>query len=554
MSLDNILGTIPKSKEIHADYKFTGSSFSNITQTENDIAYNSRISDSTYYVSLTQEYFVPLSSIRNQVFGAEEIINKTKVGIEDAFLRKIFINAYVDSDLQEAHLKVWKEACKFLNIPNTTTNNISATVMPYEGQIVDSETKKIIGKDTPPGYICFDEYVFAENYMSTASRRLISDFDRLVAHSTFSYFFQIRKLLNYFLTEIFNIKNSLLFDFGETYENESQQKIALRYDTWSKMALHYTRRIASTIIAQPDKIPNAEVDKISKKQAAQFQAFFAIRLNAVDSEINDILSILKRDLGEDSEVFYKRYVSGALRFNKGIVEPLDLDYNTTSFSRDFPFLGSELVVATSVLQGNFSAVHADIIERYENFITKVDALMSLIHEKRRFASYISQLADIAVQKRKIIETVADDKYASLFRSIIITDAAKSKFDSGHGNLDDLEEDHHPQYLLKSGGVITGDISIAGNVKVGGISIADHEHNGMDGSNRISPASIDYESIRNSGNIDNYVSKPKSVTIDGFVSDVIDGGVPVFDTIINIEIDDEIANNYEFELIYTEIEQ
>lgn len=553
MAIDDILNISKKSKEIHSDYKFSDSIFHSMSQDEMQRNGNPAVGDVEQTVSFAQDYSVPLSSIRSQVLGAEQIINTARRGIEDSFLRKIYISPYINNELEEAHFRVWKEACKFLNIPEKASEENVFRTQGLSENIISNENNKTITKDTVPGYICFDEYLFAESYNSTACRRLISEFDRAIAHSTFSYFFQIRKLFKYFLNELFLIKNSLLFDFKETYENESQQKIALRYDTWSKMALHYTRRIAATIVSQPDKIPYAEVDKISKKQAAQFQAFFAIRLNAVESEINDILSILKRDLTEDGDLFYRRYISGALKLHQGITEPFNLDFNTTNFPKEFPFLVSELVLASSVLEGNFAAVHADLIERYESFISKTDTIMSLIHEKRRFSSYISQLADKAVQKKKILETITEDNYGTLFRSIIITNGSQSKYTSSHTSLDGLDSDDHPQYLLRSGGTITGNITLEDGVKIGGVSIPEHQHSGFDGSSRISPNSIDYESLRNSSNRDSYVSKPASVSIDGFVSDIIDGGVPIFDTIINIEIDDVNLDNYEFEIVYTEIE-
>jgi hypothetical protein len=75
------------------------------------------------------------------------------------------------------------------------------------------------------------------------------------------------------------------------------------------------------------------LDQISKEQASKFQAFFAIKLNAVNSEIEDILSSLKRDLHDNSEIFYTRYINPALKFSSEISNPLELDYQTTSVGK-----------------------------------------------------------------------------------------------------------------------------------------------------------------------------------------------------------------------------
>lgn len=529
MTISGTNQSLPVTKDLYADYKFSGAAFNDPSL---DKAIKSKFGSSTdtRTYSFASTYSLPLSSIKNQVIGTEQIIEETRRGMEDALLRKLFINPYIEPDLDDAHTRIWKEVASITALPET---------MPAS---------------SPPPYICFDEYLFAERHASSASRRLIAEYDELISQSTFSYFFQLRKLLNYFFSEINNIKSSLLFDFGEDYENESQQKIALRYDTWAKMAVHYTRRIASTILSKPGEIPNAEVDKITKKQAAQFQAFFAIRLNAVDEEINDLLGSLKRDLVDNSEIFYKRYLSNSLRMANDLVEPLDLDFNTTNFTRQFPELAKEIILATNVLQGNFASIHADLVERFEMFISRADAVFMLIHEKRRFAHNIAQLASRAVQKRKILEDVNDDIYSTIFRMAPVNNNRNNTFESSHARLDDLEADHHPQYLLKDGGTITGDIDVTSGTRIGGVDLAGHKHTGSDGSIKIRSIDIDYDTARLTNSEDESITKqPLSLSIQRFIPDILDGGIPVFTTVINIEIDDDISYSPEFEIIYTEVE-
>lgn len=529
MSIDNNFNSAPSSDQIHADYKFDSSAFSNVNQ--NDYAWN----NSPYLrgvektVSFRQDYFIPLNSVVGQVFNAEDLVLTTRNGIELNFLNKLYINPNIDIDLGEAHSRVWKEAKQNLDPSMTSTL-------------------------TTPTYICFDEYKFAEKYQSTASRRFISEFEETVSDSSFSYFFQLRKLLSYIASELALIKSSLILNFGVDYENESQQKVALRFDTWAKMAIHYTRRVAATILSQPGKIPHAEVDKVTEKQAAQFQAFFAIRLNAVDEEINDLLNNIKRDLSDNAEIFYTRYLSNSIKFNKDIVDSLDLEYHTTTMKRDTPTLANEVVLATNLIRSNFSSVHADLIERYEMFIQRVDAVFMLIHEKRRFSSYISQLSEKGIQKRKILITVDDDKYSSLFRSIMVNPNRNDTYTSSHSSLDNLNEDSHPQYLMKNGGVITGDITVENNSKIDGVSIKNHSHSGLDGSAKITSSSIDYGTARQEYASGGYhVVKPLSISVDSYIPDILDGGIPVFDTIISIEVSDESMENHEFEIIYTELD-
>jgi hypothetical protein len=522
-------------KNLYANYKFSGSALNSSNGNDNIPREFGDIYGYQQTYTFNDVYSIPLKSVRGEVIAAEELINETKKNVEQDLLRKLFVNPYIDPDLNEAHDRVWKEVSSILNLSDKSDDSSEIT------------------KATIPNYICFDEYDFAERHKSLACRRLISEFDEVISQSTFSYFFQIRKILAYMASEIVNIKSSLLFDFGENYETQSQQKIALRYDTWAKVAIHYTRRITKTIVSKPGEIPHAEVDKISKKQAAQLQAFFAIRLNAIDEEINNILENLKRDLVDNSEVFFNRYLSNSIKMVSKIVEPLDLEYNTTNFKKEFPSLSNEVAFATLAFEGNFTAIHADLVERFEMSTANIDAVLMLIHEKRKFAHYITQLSSKATVKKKVIKTITDDKYSTIFRSTPVNSTRSNNFKSSHSNLDDLDKDSHPQYLLKNNGTITGNIAVDYGVTIDGVSLSGHSHTGNDGSSKILSTDIDYSSARNNTGVRyDYAPKPLSIGIEGFVSDIIDGGIPVFDAIVYIETDDVSLNNYDYEIIYTEI--
>jgi len=556
MSINNIQSYSTDAKEIYADYKF-GDTFYRDKAPANQIPPRlaGLLPNASDY-SFRTDYYIPLDSVKQQILNSENILAATKDNIENNLLRKIYINPYLDPDLEESHFRIWDESSPLMNIPDKKQETVFRT------QVIEDNIETIptivddintVAKDNPPRYICFDEYLFAERHASTAGRRLVNEYDQAVAQATFSYFYQLRKLLNLFLNEISYIKNSLLLDFGDEYENPTQQQIALQYDTWGKIAVHYSQRIAKTIVSKPGEIPNAELDKISKKQAAQFQAFFAIRLNAVDAEINDQIASLKRDLIDNCEIFYSRFVSPSLRISKDISNPLEFDYLTTKFSKDNPILSGELIVATNLIKGNFASIHADCMQRFEMMSARVDSMMSLIHEKRKYANYISQLGNKSVQKRQVLQTVENDLYSSLFRNIYSNTNRNNTFLSSHSKLDGLLDDDHPQYILKDKGNITGDIFVKEGITIDGVDLSEHAHTGSDGSHRIKSTDIDYENIRALNATQNsYAVKPLSVTVDGFISDIIPGGVPVFDTVISIEVDDATLNTHEYEILYTEV--
>ena len=557
MSINNIQGYTTDAKQIHADYKFGDTFYRDKTATNQIPPHLAGILPNASDYSFRTEYYIPLGSVKQQILNSENILAETKYNIENNLLRKIYINPYLDPDLEESHFRIWNEASSLMNIPDKKQEPVLRTQVVEDDQVsimpVIVDDPDAISKDNPPNYICFDEYLFAERHASTAGRRLVNEYDQAVAQATFSYFYQLRKLLNLFLNEISYIKNSLLLDFGDEYENPTQQQIALQYDTWGKIAVHYSQRIAKTIVSKPGEIPNAELDKISKKQAAQFQAFFAIRLNAVNAEINDQIASLKRDLVDNCEIFYNRFISPSLRISKDISNPLEFDFLTTRFSKDNPILSGELVVATNLIKGNFASIHADCMQRFEMMSARVDSMMSLIHEKRKYANYISQLGNKSVQKRQVLQTVEKDLYSLLFKNIYSNNNRNNTFLSSHSRLDGLLDNDHPQYLLKENGNITGHITAESGSTIDGVDLSEHAHTGSDGSHRIKSTDIDYENIRALNASENtYALKPLSVTVDGFVADIIPGGIPVFDTVISIEIDDITIGNYDYEILYTEV--
>lgn len=595
MSVNNENTYSEVENNIYGDYQFSDSSFHNRNNNQIHSANMEEAIGKTYDSSVREQYFLPLDFIKGQSNVAEQVILDTIDDIEQ-LMKKVYINPNLSSELLIYHQKLWDELNKLLRvespeviefynkklnqkayseITNEESTTVQATTEMADSNLEDfptiiddnptsNDTEKITIQPYPPepsqpsnikisipSYICYDELTFAEKLNNTISRKFIEEYYQAISHSTFSYFLQFRKLLKYLYNEVLFIKSSLSTDFGDAYENELQQKVAIHYDSWCKTAIHYTSRIAKTIISRAGEIPSTELDQITKEQASKFQAFFAIKLNAVNSEVEDILASLKRDLHDNSEIFYTRYLSPALKFSSEISNPLELDYLTTSIGKKIPHLAQELLIASVVMKGNFTSVMADVIDRHHVVIGKTDALLRLVHEKRKYANYLAQLSVKGIQKPNTLIAISDDWAGPIFSRIIISPTRNDDIKSSHGSLQDLQEDHHPQYLLRNGGKILGDIFVAEGVTIDGVDLGSHAHTGTDGSAKISSLDIDYESARNSANLKKAVIAPLSVAISNFSVDIVNG-LPRCDAILNIEIDDNILDNYEYEIIYTEV--
>lgn len=514
--------------EIFGDYKFSDT-FVEDTSIGNKIRnrLNKKFTnDVSYY---REPYSIPYNEVVKHISYTEKLLSQSLLKLEDNFLRKINIDPFVSAALEEAHFRVWDEIKKVYS--SNSDNSISA--------------------DQAPPYISFDELAFCERLDSRASRTLQQEYMSVISHSTFSYLFDFRKLLKLIYNELLCIKNSLYTDFGGGYDNESQQKVAAQYYSWSKMASHYAKRISDTILSKAARIPASEMDKVTEKQSAQLQAIFAIKLNAADIEIKNLLSSLKRDMVDNCDIFYMKYLSPSIRFTKDISDKIETDFITLRMTETMPVIAGEIYSAGAILKGNFISVYSDMIERITNFRDKADNIIMYVNEKRKYCNYLTQMSHIGTSRKTVLVSVDNDEFKNLFRFAIINDSVGHNFESKHSKLDGLLDNDHPQYLLRSGGEITGNVYLGQDATIDGIKPSQHAHTGNDGSVRIKASDIDYTTDRDLAG-GTSVEKPLSVTISQFIPEITVEGVHVCDTVVSIEYDADKLNNHEFEITFLEV--
>jgi hypothetical protein len=511
----------PDSEGIYRDYSSSGSFFESISENQSRIQ---REIDVATVPATLGGYVIPLFDVRAQVLHVEKEIDLL-LEESESLLSKLYINSLIDFELNDAHRKLCREAKKQKPEINENIN-----------------------------FICFGEVIYAERLGSYAAKLFLDKYMKVLTHSTFSYLFYFRLILKVLKNEINNIKFTLLSDYGDEYDDESQEKVALQFDSWAKTTLHFIQRISSIISSEQPRISSAEVDNLQKKHAIQSQAFFAVKLNSINNRIDNLIAHLEKDFKSNSDLFFNKYLRPSIRMQKDISSTLFLDFQTTSFVSEYPQLSVELFEAINAIKGNFYSIYSDLYERYVNSKIEIDRVFELIIESRKYSAYISQLSTKGVDKQKILSDVYEENYNTLFRSIIVDSSSYRALSASHSMLDGLDNDDHPQYLLRDGGRVIGDIHVDPGVKIDGIDISDHTHNGTDGSRRIRSVDIDYSFAR--GRSDSsalYADKPLSIIVDSFDTKIVDGGQPVTDVTFAIEINDFDENDYEFEIFYTEIE-
>jgi len=482
------------SSRIFNDYSVSEGS-SNSLKEENQIRRTKEgsndLNDYSSY-SFKKPYKIPLNVVRSKVSKLNIEMQELLVTVE-SLLDRVYINPFLDHDIEECHYNLWDEVKK--NNKQLFEHNQDEGMVYAGGSPLFDETT--------------GEYIEQESF-----------------------------------------KNPEYISFN--YEDESQHQAAAFYFSWAKMAENHSRLVTEELSRQADSIPTSEVDNISKKQAAQFQAFFSIRVASYTEAVDNLLFSLKKDLEDTCDVFYKRFVAPSLRFKTKVAAPLELDLLTTSLGTQAPMLSEEVITAVNAFKGNFGSVLTDMVQRRNNIQAKFDKLLSFNIQRKKYISYIDSLAVKASSRPKIVLSNVDDVTSNLFDSIFIDKSKRESLKSSHDNLDDLEKDSHPQYLLRSGGNLFGDISVAEGVTIDGVDLDQHAHTGSDGTVRIKSTDIDYESVRaETVLLESENGNTLQVSIDSYLESIRQGGLPTVDAVVLISIPDEVSDKYEFEIMYVE---
>jgi hypothetical protein len=505
-------------------YESTDSSYVSV---EERARINSQINGRNAIKLSTDISETPVLQVRSSIFEAEKNIKGLIVEIEKNMTQAI-IDPYSTMELEKAHAAVWKDAVKH-----------------------SSQAKQI----EQPGFIPYEEYQFAETHLCRSCRAFVKEYELAVSHSTFGHLLEAKKALSYLLSELTILKNIAIYYIGETYRDESEAQIAKYINDWARSAAHYTQQIAKEVTTPPISIPQPELGEITEKQAAQFQAFFSIRVNSYTTEIQTLLGLMKRDSVDAAHVFYNNYLMPALTFKSKVVEPMMLEMGTSPAKGKMPTLMREVFTATSAVTGNLGAITADMLERNNLVYRRFDAFLQAMKLKRRYVNYIRQLEEIGIKRNSLLLNEPEENfetYREIFKEIFVDTSARENLRSSHNDLDDLDGDAHPQYLRKDGGTITGDIFLEPGVRIAGVDIVGHTHSGEDGSSFVSASSIDYVSAREDY-YDLNAQKPYGdLTLTELNSFILTGGVPQYEAVFEIEVDDDKLDTYEFEILYKEI--
>lgn len=298
------------------------------------------------------------------------------------------------------------------------------------------------------------------------------------------------------ITQLINDETQLVQEFLNEYLGDIDDPAEFRtlelFQNWAEDAETFLSQIQGIYVQKlqsQSAISSAQLDSFDQDTAVQYQTLFKTNVNRTNQDIVDTVEQFKKSFSNYSKVFYNKYLGPSLRFRLGVSRNLD---NGVSGS----LLSNQVNDSVASANSNFAVMLSDQTKRNAMFKSAMHDLINRIVVRDQYVANIRQLQARGKSIKKVMTSVdisqehrdafqvqpADTSTPLLKQGSDLTD----QFSNAHNLIDGREvDDAHPQYLLRSGGnVITGDVEVADGIKVGGIVLNKHRHNGIDGSEKI----------------------------------------------------------------------
>jgi len=538
MSINNNIDTGIKVDSLFSQETISDStafSYYNDNKNLTNVKYKQHMSENEVKGSFSN--YIPIDNVMAELMSTRIDISKVMKEIE-IFLSNVYLKADLVPSLDIAHNQVWNEV---VNKAETKNDDVIS-----------------ISNIRPENYISYQEYAYCQKHQCRGCRALIMEYDALVGKTALSYYYDIKNIIKLFSFELECIYRFMISMIGDDYNNETEKDIAKEFYFWSKTLKEYTKLFAKEIMSIPPKLPKSQMDNLSKIQATQFETFFSFKINSYQSEIKKLTGLLKTEMQDTSEMYYQKFLGPALQARSYVAFPLEVDLLSSDIKNKSPELAKEIVMAASSINGNIASLIADLQQKRVNSEKRIIGALETIRLKRKYISYVSQLQSISeIKSQSIYVDLDSDKYSEYFEEASIFGEKNETLNSSHKYFNNLLEDDHPQYLLRSGGTIVGDIHIKDGAKIAGLDIANHTHSNMDGSKSIKISDIDYETDRSSDTASLYLNRlekePVTISVDSYSQDVLIGGVPVIDVLLNAEINVDTSKEGKYDIIISYIE-
>lgn len=422
---------------------------------------------------------------------------------------------------------------------------------------LEAAHNQVYPADETPGYITFDEY----KYLLTLTPSVAVDYVRSYYESklrgpTGSEALDLLLLARTIHSEVSRIRNFIDTFIGELDETAEFRIIELFQD-WTETARAAIKRIDQTAKTQVSaEISRAELDELTPDLSTRYQVLFQTKLNQINALIGESVNKLEKNWNTPSYPFYIKTLGPALTFQIKIAGVITDPNNLNSVM--LPTLATEAKGTISGLASNYNTALSDQMRRNQLFGAYIEAILNNIDQRDVYKSYIDQLGKKGTTiPSEFVESSTVEQSDGIFdaphplsHTLNSISNSTSAWASHQDLLDRLVDDAHPQYLLKTGGHIEGDITFADGVTIDGVDISEHKHDGLDGSSKISGSDIIPGTITEDNlNPTATTSSPYNLVLTNQVGTIVPPGITKVVAEVGFSVDNT-ANivGYEFEVV------
>lgn len=342
---------------------------------------------------------------------------------------------------------------------------------------------------SPPENINYQYYKALKLRDTTTAAYITKRYEEAARDVTGTCSLDVISLLKVFRQEILLIQrfmSTTVKDFDDSSEYRSLESV----QDWLQSCEGYEGQLRQVFQAgKQTSLSIPEVDAATEKQARHTQAVLKVKLNAQNAAFHRELEAFKRDFADYAEVFYEKVLK----------PPMDYRLNIGREMRHTKDpLQAEIESVSKGLKASMSFAIADQFRRKSSFDGYVTRLLDKLENQTHLRIAMHKLAEKGkpIPKSGPRIMVTESPPAPVVEHFSDVDDGhyvypnpddyvdKTDLLSPHSALHGLEQDDHPQYLMKSGGVVTGHVTLGEGATLDGIVPSLHRHTGEDGSPQI----------------------------------------------------------------------
>lgn len=360
----------------------------------------------------------------------------------------------------------------------------------------------------------------------------------------------------YQLSEIARDEALLVRNFLDTHiegvHDQSEKRVLETLHSWVDVGIVHIKKMQNYYQSAASKkyLSDTQLERTSVSDARQGQAVYKVKMNSANNDIERDIDSIRRNFAEFGPVFYEKFLGPAIDFR------LKVGRKNKPGTGD---VNKDVITSAAYLGENLRNVIADQTRRETIYKTKMDKTLETIQRRDQYRSLITELSEkgkpiptdgprVLVPTEESPEEIvywASD-YSKKYNpdkpmgTQTVTSGVVSSYHSALQGLQDGND--HPQYLLRSGGHVTGSITFADGVRIDDVIPSEHAHTGEDGSVRISghdiiPGTLDDDVVDPTKK----PTAPFNLRITNYTQSIVPPGVTVIDATLTWDGDPELSH-------------